>query len=1325
MADTTRLQKFYIAYYGRPADPEGLAYWASVLDNKLKGNEILLGASFGNAAQAEFSAIYGASTGSATAFINQVYVNLFGRAVDSVGLAYWQDVYTKKVVTEGKDPAAVRAEMVMYILDGAQGSDATIVANKTTAAVSFTAGLDTAAEQVAFVNAVLAAPGANAGTTTLAAVGATTTAAQITSLVDSGIASAVSQAEAASIKEIALSASATVRTFTGTAGKDKFVATLGDSLKDGDKIVGSLESDTLDLRSNGQNGSTILTTMDGVETVVLNNRSATTLDVGQWSGVTLFEVAATSSGGATLTLNNAEHATTIALNDSVSALTVNFEDTTGANDTVRLNLGNLGSTTQESLTFAGNNEAVVITASGTASILLDASAEAITVGGSGRLTLDLGGDLVSSVNASTLSDGGLTLRVSAADSIAITGTNTGDTITFTNAFTSADVLNGGGGTDTLVISALTSATTGNVTSPGVTGTTNFETITVNASGIEYAVTLSSAAFSTINLSEASSTTTFNVLKATPGTQVAVQSITTAGGAITIGYSGTDAVDVGTIVLSGSATNTATTVRVSGIDTATISAAGSGTKTFTSVSVDDGAETVSVSQGKSGNLVISTLLVSGAVTDLTFGATDNGELTVNGLDRDQSSSFDRLNVTNLVVTTSGGSGTVTLSPAMSFNSGLAKVTITGSNSSDVYLGVISANEGAVIDLDVVLTNEAGLGANGGQGLSIYINNSGSIDANIAVGSGIAYATAINAGAASGTISALSIVVGASGTYVGANGSVAAKVVAASTLTAGAEGSLTLGGIDADSTVGLVTITQTSSGLVSVGTVAGSGIAGFSITAGQTSTVTVGSITDGKTFGTITGTLAKDADLVLDVLAASGTTTAAGFGGVSISAVGASATVNLGSATIAGTTASIGIGDISVSGTTNVRIDLEGLRATATIGSLTLTAGTSGTIAVSGITSDTKSIGNISLTMGAGGVISVGDIQAVSSTIGTVSINGASATTIAGLKASAIGNITLGSGNTTVSGEFVATNFGSITINTDRVDLNVSALEATNITMGAVVINGSGVTFDVGSAQGSVTMASLTVSNTSGTTNIDLGSAAAVTSGIVLNAGGSVVLDLSSGAAAQTVSARASANTIYLSTKGDTIELAPSTGLDRLYIDRGGLVSASAGLTEATIRGFDFASSTTEDKIYLGGSASLFGLLSAATYGASAGSTDALNVLFVKSAGEALSIDNEDGTVMSATQLIIIGTGVDIGSIQSALKWIGTSGNTSVVASAAQVGVMFYNASGQNTQLWVVGLSATLASTFTATAAHEADLIATFDSNIERFSGSTFNDTFNHG
>ena len=34
MADYDRLQKFYLAFYGRPADPGGLAYWASQMDSR-------------------------------------------------------------------------------------------------------------------------------------------------------------------------------------------------------------------------------------------------------------------------------------------------------------------------------------------------------------------------------------------------------------------------------------------------------------------------------------------------------------------------------------------------------------------------------------------------------------------------------------------------------------------------------------------------------------------------------------------------------------------------------------------------------------------------------------------------------------------------------------------------------------------------------------------------------------------------------------------------------------------------------------------------------------------------------------------------------------------------------------------------------------------------------------------------------------------------------------------------------------------------------------------------------------------------------------------
>ena len=53
------VQKAYIAYYGRPADPAGLAFWASDLEaNGLRLERIIN--AFGNSAESQ--ALYSGST---------------------------------------------------------------------------------------------------------------------------------------------------------------------------------------------------------------------------------------------------------------------------------------------------------------------------------------------------------------------------------------------------------------------------------------------------------------------------------------------------------------------------------------------------------------------------------------------------------------------------------------------------------------------------------------------------------------------------------------------------------------------------------------------------------------------------------------------------------------------------------------------------------------------------------------------------------------------------------------------------------------------------------------------------------------------------------------------------------------------------------------------------------------------------------------------------------------------------------------------------------------------------------------------------------------
>jgi len=110
------IQQCYIAYFGRPADLGGLNYWAGLI------SQIGLPAILDDFhASAESQALYG--TGD---IIPKVYLNLFNRAPDPGGLAYWEGQLSSGALTLGN--------IVFAILNGAQGSDAACVAAKTEAA---------------------------------------------------------------------------------------------------------------------------------------------------------------------------------------------------------------------------------------------------------------------------------------------------------------------------------------------------------------------------------------------------------------------------------------------------------------------------------------------------------------------------------------------------------------------------------------------------------------------------------------------------------------------------------------------------------------------------------------------------------------------------------------------------------------------------------------------------------------------------------------------------------------------------------------------------------------------------------------------------------------------------------------------------------------------------------------------------------------------------------------------------------------------------------------------------------------------------------------
>ncbi|MCC6073470.1 DUF4214 domain-containing protein [Massilia sp. GCM10020059] len=133
----TEIQKLYVAYFNRPADPGGLAFWEGVVE-AANGSTTAVAAAF--AASAEYQAEY---AGMSTAdIINQIYINLFGRSAEPTGLAFWANAVANGAVTI--DTA------VTTIAAGAQGTDKVAFDSKVTYASAFTAALDTPAEQAGY-----------------------------------------------------------------------------------------------------------------------------------------------------------------------------------------------------------------------------------------------------------------------------------------------------------------------------------------------------------------------------------------------------------------------------------------------------------------------------------------------------------------------------------------------------------------------------------------------------------------------------------------------------------------------------------------------------------------------------------------------------------------------------------------------------------------------------------------------------------------------------------------------------------------------------------------------------------------------------------------------------------------------------------------------------------------------------------------------------------------------------------------------------------------------------------------------------------------------
>lgn len=261
---TLQVQQLYLGYYGRPADPVGLAYWQS---------QTLEAAKAGFAASAEFTNQYAGMT--VAQQVAQVYVNLLGREADVNGLLYWSNE-----IVSGRETIGT---LVMSIQEDALGRDVTTLQMRTDFSANFTLALGTTGEVVGY-SGQAAAEAARAAMANIvaASTGDTSTLTAALAKLDATVAGVVAGGGMAG-QTFMLTTDAESK--TGTSGNDTFNGS--DKTLVLDVLDGAAGTDTLNYSDStgGVDINGLGLTSTSIETINVRSTGAATATTTGFTGV--------------------------------------------------------------------------------------------------------------------------------------------------------------------------------------------------------------------------------------------------------------------------------------------------------------------------------------------------------------------------------------------------------------------------------------------------------------------------------------------------------------------------------------------------------------------------------------------------------------------------------------------------------------------------------------------------------------------------------------------------------------------------------------------------------------------------------------------------------------------------------------------------------------------------------------------------------------------------------------------------------------------------------------------------------------------------------
>ncbi len=310
---TEAIQKLYLAYFRRPADVAGLAFWETTLAQN-GGDTSAINQLFSTST--EYRQSYAGMSNAA--IVNAVYQNLFGRAAEAGGASYWTSLLDSQQITI--------ANVVSTVANAAQGTDLLVINGKSKLAAAFTANLERlqkanlyAGEDAMGLVYGFFARVVDAGSLAIAN-------SSLLQLVDQLQLLQNSPAQ----DGLRVNLSTEIDNLVGTAGRDTFNAN-GFQLIAEDSLDGGANLDQLQISGVGNFPFQVATqaTIRNIENISVNHPGNLELDTRNWAGV--LHVRADSVGNTSLT---AASNTDVQLNNSIVRGMVKLEG--GRNQLVRI-----------------------------------------------------------------------------------------------------------------------------------------------------------------------------------------------------------------------------------------------------------------------------------------------------------------------------------------------------------------------------------------------------------------------------------------------------------------------------------------------------------------------------------------------------------------------------------------------------------------------------------------------------------------------------------------------------------------------------------------------------------------------------------------------------------------------------------------------------------------------------------------------------------------------------------------------------------------------------------------------------------------------------